>query len=121
METNVSNKANPAWRKLLKFVRCGVEIKNAIPNSEGTSRKERRKLERAEAKLKKSLEDLPFGIDWGNIEPTDLKKLPTVGGFISIFGRCEGFTYYLAGDRNNDKGETKVLGTLIGAKPSAAN
>ena len=48
-----------------------------------------------QAKLKKNLENLPFGIDWGRIKPISLQSLPKVNGFISIFGRCEGFTYYL--------------------------
>ena len=66
---------------------------------------ERRKLERAQAKLKKNLEDLPFGIDWGKVKPVSLQSLPKKNGFISIFGQCEGFTYYLKGgvdlsDRN---------------------
>ena len=67
---------------------------------------ERRKLERAQAKLKKNLEDLPFGIDWGKVKPVSLQSLPKKNGFISIFGQCEGFTYYLKDVQ--DGGESKT-------------
>ena len=74
----------------------------AIP--EGLTRQERRKLEREREKLKKSLENLPFGIDWAKVSPIDLKSiskesLSKGGKFISIFGRCEGFTYYSENNR----------------------
>ena len=68
--------------------------KNNLPNREGMSRQERRKLERAQAKLNKNLENLPFGIDWGKIKPTVLPVISGAPRFISIFGQCEGFTYY---------------------------
>jgi len=58
----------------------------------------------SKAKLKKSLENLPFGIDWAKVSPIDLKSIPgeslsKSGKFISIFGRCEGFTYYSENNR----------------------
>ena len=100
---------NPAWRKLLKFVRGGMEIENDIPNREGMTRQQRRALERAQAKLKKNLEDLPFGIDWGKVKPVSLESLPKENGFISIFGQCEGFTYYLKDVQDGGKSKTKTL------------
>ena len=100
---------NPAWRKLLKFVRGGMEIENDIPNREGMTRQQRRALERAQAKLKKDLEDLPFGIDWGKVKPVSLQSLPKENGFISIFGQCEGFTYYLKDVQDGGKSKTKTL------------
>ena len=109
MGNSAGSPNNPAWRKVLKFVRGGVEIESNIPNREGMSRQERRALERAQAKLKKNLENLPFGIDWGKIKPTSLQSLPKRNGFISIFGQCEGFTYYLKDDQDGSKNKTKTL------------
>ena len=61
------------------------------------------RLERAQVKLKKSLENLPFGIDLGSIKPAALQPIPGAHGFISIFGRCEGFTYYLESGKQSTK------------------
>jgi len=52
------------------------------------------------------LENLPFGIDWGKVSPIDLKSIPKESlsknsKFISIIGRCEGFTYYLKRDQDD--------------------
>ena len=79
-------------------------------------RQERRKLERAQAKLKKNLEDLPFGIDWGKVKPVSLQSLPKKNGFISIFGQCEGFTYYLADGQDADESNTKTPDEVPGEK-----
>ena len=51
---------------------------------------------------KKNLENRQFGTDWGNIEPTALQSLPKANGFISVFGQCEGFTYYLEGGQDEN-------------------
>ena len=92
-------------------MRGGVEIENNIPNRKGMSRQERRALERAQAKSKKNLEILPFGIDWGKTKPISLQSLPKRNGFISIFGQCEGFTYYLKDVQDGGKSKTKTLFT----------
>jgi len=97
-----------------------MEIENSIPNREGMSRQERRALERAQAKLKKSLEDLPFGIDWGKVKPVSLQSLPKKNGFISIFGQCEGFTYYLKDVKDGGESKTKTLGDPIGGSVASS-
>lgn len=51
---------------------------------------------------KKNLKNRQFGIDWGNIQPTSLQSLPKANGFISTFGQCEGFTYYLESGRDEN-------------------
>jgi len=97
-------------------VRGGVEIENNIPNRKGMSRQERRALERAQAKSKKNLEILPFGIDWGKTKPISLQSLPKRNGFISIFGQCEGFTYYLEDAQDAGESKTKTLDEVPGEK-----
>jgi len=47
------------------------------------------------------LENLPFGIDWEKIAPTKLQSISGGSKFICIFGRCEGFTYYLKRDQDD--------------------
>jgi len=89
----------------------------AIP--EGLTRQERRKLEREREKLKKSLENLPFGIDWAKVSPIDRKSIPgeslsKSGKFISIFGRCEGFTYYSKNNRKQKGSESGKKGISEG-------
>ena len=92
-------------------MRGGVEIENNIPNRKGMSRQERRALKRAQAKSKKNLEILPFGIDWGKTKPISLQSLPKRNGFISIFGQCEGFTYYLKDGQDGGESKTKTIFT----------
>ena len=92
-------------------MRGSVEIENNIPNREGMSRQERRALERAQAKSKKNLENLPFGIDWGKTKPISLQSLPKQNGFIMIFGQCEGFTYYLKDVQDGGESKTKSIFT----------
>ena len=75
------------------------------------SRQERRALERAQAKSKKNLENLPFGIDWGKTKPISLQSLPKQNGFIMIFGQCEGFTYYLKDVQDGGESKTKTIFT----------
>ena len=92
-------------------MRGGVEIENNIPNRKGMSRQERRALKRAQAKSKKNLENLPFGIDWGKTKPISLQSLPKRNGFIMIFGQCEGFTYYLKDVQDGGESKTKTIFT----------
>jgi hypothetical protein len=120
MGHSAGNPNNPAWRKLLKFVRGGVGVENDIPNREGMTRQERRAFERAQAKLKKNLEDLPFGIDWGKVKPVSLQSLPKRNGFIAIFGQCEGFTYYLKDVQDGGESKTKTLGDPIGGSVASS-
>ena len=61
------------------------------------------------AKLRRNLENPPFGIDWGKTKPISLQSLPKKNGFISIFGQCEGFTYYLEDGQDGDESKTKTL------------
>ena len=68
------------------------------------------------AKLKKNLENLPFGIDWGKTKPISRQSLPKKNGFISIFGQCEGFTYYLEDGQDGDESKTKTLDEVPGEK-----
>lgn len=51
---------------------------------------------------KKNLESRQFGIDWGKIQPTSLQSIPKANGFISTFGRCEGFSYDLEGGQDEN-------------------
>ena len=68
------------------------------------------------AKLKKNLENFPFGIDWGKTKPISLQSLPKENGFISIFGQCEGFTYYLEDGQDAGESKTKTLDEVPGEK-----
>ena len=68
------------------------------------------------AKLKKNLENLPFGIDWGKTKTISLQSLPKKNGFISIFGQCEGFTYYLEDGQDAGESKTKTLDEVPGEK-----
>ena len=68
------------------------------------------------AKLKKNLENLPFGIDWSKTKPISLQSLPKENGFISIFGQCEGFTYYLEDGQDAGESKTKTLDGVPGEK-----
>ena len=71
---------------------------------------------KAVAKLKKNSENLLFGIDWAKVEPVSLQSLPKENGFISIFGQCEGFTYYLEDGQDAGESKTKTLDGVPGEK-----